>query len=303
MASPPELERALDRSGEEWEHRSARGVAYGGEAPSRKGSGALTSLVSALKLTWRMRETLWVIVVNDFKARYRAQSFGMFWAFAYPLVTMATITIAFTYVLKIPIPNYAIFYLTAAVFWHFFSSTVSAATTSLMSGASMIKRTTFPRFLIVIAPVLSHLISLGLEGILLFALYFVFPDAYQFSITLVALPLLVLLIFLQVAGIGLMTSGLNVHFRDVQYIVNSMMVVGFWVSPLLYSSSMAPPGLAPLLHINPLTGVMDGARDIVMYGRWPDPAYLIPSAIWAVVLFLAGCAVFRRLNLTTADYI
>jgi ABC-type polysaccharide/polyol phosphate export permease len=147
------------------------------------------------------------------------------------------------------------------------------------------------------------MISMGLEALLLFALYFVFPDAYQFSVTLVALPLLVLLIFLQVAGIGLMTSGLNVHFRDVQYIVSSMLVVGFWVSPLLYSSSMAPPALMPILHINPLTGVMDGARDIVLNGRWPDPVYLIPSAVWAVVLFLAGCAVFRRLNLTTSDYI
>jgi ABC-2 type transport system permease protein len=108
---------------------------------------------------------------------------------------------------------------------------------------------------------------------------------------------------MQVAGIVLMTSGLNVHFRDVQYIVSSMIVVGFWVSPLLYSSSMAPPAVAPLLHINPLTGVMDGARDIVLSGRWPDPRYLIPSAVWSVVLFLTGCAVFRRLNLTTADYI
>ena len=72
-----------------------------------------------MRTTIALRQALWVLVLKDFKGRYRAQALGLFWSLAHPLVMMVTITVAFTFVLRIQIPNFSVFYLIGAVFWLF----------------------------------------------------------------------------------------------------------------------------------------------------------------------------------------
>src|SRR5262245_53791781 len=100
-----------------WIHRSATGVELGGERPTGIPTNAWTAFVSAAAESWELRETLWVLVLKDFKSRYRAQALGLFWSLAYPLVMMGTVTVAFRYVLGVTVPNFAVFYLIGAVFW------------------------------------------------------------------------------------------------------------------------------------------------------------------------------------------
>jgi ABC-type polysaccharide/polyol phosphate export permease len=284
-------------------HRSAQGLEIGEEKPSGETQGPIAALADAFATTWRLRQTLWVLVLKEFKSRYRAQALGLVWSFAYPLIMMATISVAFTYILRITIPNFAIFYLIAAVYWQWFSNGTLAATGTFIDNASLVKKTTFPRFLLPIAAVLANGINFLLEWVLVFAFYFVFPDAYRFNLTLIALvPLSALMLFLLI-GVSLVTSSLNVRYRDVYYIVTSAITIGFWLSPILYATEMAPPFLRQILRINPLAGVMEGARDVVMHGRWPSPETLIPALITASVVFVAGCAIFRRQNLRLSDHV
>jgi lipopolysaccharide transport system permease protein len=296
-ASPP------SRSFGSWEHRSHRGLEIGTERPSGKPQNALKALVSALSTTWRLRKTLWILVLKEFKSRYRAQALGLAWSFAYPLIMMATVSLAFVYILKIRIPNFTVFYLIAAVFWQWFNNAAIAATGSFVENASLVKKTAFPRYLFPVAAVLANGINFILEWILVFGFFFVFPDAYHFSYKLIALVPLCLLELLLLIGVALCTSTLNVRYRDVYYIVTSVLTFGFWLSPLLYSTEMAPPVLRVILRLNPLAGVMEGARAIVMKGEWPNVASLAPALVVAIVVFLAGCAIFRKQNLALADYV
>lgn len=293
----------LPRTFGPWVHRTAHGLEIGTETPSGTSQGALSGLISAFGTTWRLRKTLWVLVLKDFKSRYRAQALGLVWSFAYPLVMMATISVAFIYILRISIPNFTIFYLIAAVFWQWFANATLAATGTFVDNASLVKKTTFPRYLLPVAAVLANGINFLLEWLLVFAFFFVFPDAYRFNYTLVALvPLSALQLFLLI-GVALITSGLNVRYRDVYYIVTSVITVGFWISPILYATDMAPPTLRLILRLNPLAGIMEGARDVVMHGRWPNPATLLPALLMATVVFLVGCVVFRRQNLRLSDHV
>jgi lipopolysaccharide transport system permease protein len=286
-----------------WVHLSAAGVEVGVEIPTGKPSTPLRALTSAFSLTWSVREILWVLVVKDFKARYRAQALGLFWSFAHPLVMMVTITIAFKYVLKVDIEDFQIFYLIGAVIWQFFSNSVLATTGSMIDNAGLVKRTTFPRFLFPIAAILSHLIHFGLEMLLVFAFFFVFPHAYVFNASLFALPLLVLLMVVMLTGVGLTTSGLNVRYRDVYYLVTSSLTVAFWLTPVLFRIEMAPSWLRPLLRANPVGGVIEGARNVIMRGEWPKLSEIAPGAVTGLIVFFVGCAVFRRQNLHIADYV
>jgi ABC-type polysaccharide/polyol phosphate export permease len=286
-----------------WVHRSAHGLEIGGEQPSGEVQGALAALFGAFATTWRMRKTLWVLVLKDFKSRYRAQALGLLWSFAYPLVMMATISVAFIYILRVTIPNFTIFYLIAAVFWQWFQNATLAATGTYIDNGPLVKRTAFPRYLLPVAAVLANGINFLMEWILVVGFFFVFPKAYTFNITLVALvPLAALQLFLLV-GVGLITSTLNVRYRDVYYIVTSVLTIGFWASPILYSTQMAPPLLRHLLRLNPLAGIMESARDIVMRGQWPAAVNLVPALVTGILVFLVGCAVFRRQNLRLSDHV
>ena len=286
-----------------WVHRNAQGLEIGSEVPTGVPSNAIADFFAAVQVTWEIRETLWMLVLRDFKGRYRAQALGLFWSLAHPLVMMITTTIAFEYVLRVQIAFFPIFYLVGAIFWHFFTNAILAATGAMTDNGGLIKHTTFPRFLFPIAAVLSHLLHFGMELLLVFAFFFVFPDAYRFNFTLVALPLLVFLILLISIGVGLMVSVLHAKYRDLYYVVTSLITIGFWGTPILYSTAMAPAWLRPLLRLNPVGGVIEGARDIMMNGKWPNLEYLLPAFVTGVVVFVVGCLVFRKENVRVSDYV
>jgi ABC-type polysaccharide/polyol phosphate export permease len=290
-------------SGEVWIHRTPAGVELGGDVPSGTRQSAISALAGAFRLTWRLRQTLWVLVLKDFKSRYRAQALGLLWSFANPLVMMGTLTFVFTQVLKVQTPHFPIFYLIGAILWQFFNNATLAGTGAMLENASLVKRTTFPRFLLPISAVLSNLVNLAFESFILVAFYFVMPDAYHVSWSLVVLPLLVGIEVIMLFGVVLITAGLNVRYRDVYYLVTSALTVGFWFCPILYSVEMVPTWLRPVMNLNPLSGVIVGTRDIIMKGAWPDPVTLAPGAAAAIVLFLVGCLVFRGQNLRIADHV
>ena len=300
------MTQALRRSAREarpWVHRSARGLEIGAEKPSGSTQGPISALLGAVVTTWNLRRTLWVLVLKEFKTRYRAQALGLIWSFAYPLVMMATISLAFTYILKIGIPDFTVFYLIAAVFWQWFTNATLAATGSFVENANLVKKTTFPRYLLPIAAVLANGINFLLEWILVFGFYFLFPHAYHFTITIVALVPLAVLELVLLVGVALGTSALNVRYRDVYYIVTSVLTMGFWLSPVLYSTEMAGPLLRRILRLNPLAGVMEGARDVVMHGQWPHLHTLLPAISTASIVFLLGAAIFRQQNLRLSDHV
>jgi ABC-type polysaccharide/polyol phosphate export permease len=227
----------------------------------------------------------------------------MFWSVAQPLVMMTTVAIAFVYILRIPIPNFTIFYLSAAVLWNFLTASVMAGTGALHSRVGLVKRTNFPLPLMPTASVLSQIIGLGMETLLLLAFYFVFPDGYRFSAAWLFLPVLALITMVLATGVSFVTAPLSARYRDVDYIVQSAFTLGFWLSPILYSTSMAPPWLARLLRLNPAAGILEGAREIVMQGRMPDLVSLVPALVAATVFFIFGAAYMRKANLTAADYL
>jgi len=286
-----------------WVHLSHVGIEFGGEVPTGRPAGAIQAFVGAVRLTWELRKALWVLVLKYFKARYRAHALGLFWSLAHPLVMMVTMTIAFQYVLQVRIANFAVFFLIGTLYWQFFSNALLFGTGAVTDNGGLIKTTTFPRFLFPVSGILSQLIHFAMESVLIFAFYFFFPSAYVLNVTLVALPLLVLLVVMMLIGAVFITSALHARYRDLHYVISSVLTVGFWFTPILYSTSMAPERLRPLLRLNPMGGIIESAREIIMAGRWPTMELLLPAVVAAIVLFCSGCVVFRRENVRVADYV
>jgi lipopolysaccharide transport system permease protein len=216
---------------------------------------------------------------------------------------MATLTVAFTLILRVPIPNFPVFYLTAGILWHFFTNSVQSATNSVVGGAALVKTTSLPRYLLPIVTVMSQMINLATEMMLLFGLYFVYPSGFNLNLTLLFYPVLLLTLTVLIIGLGFIAAAANIRFRDTFYIVSSATMIGFWVTPILYDVSMAPPWIANLLTLNPLAGIFEGSRQIIMFGRLPPIHHLVPSFMSAILVFIIGCLVFRKENVTAADYV
>jgi ABC-type polysaccharide/polyol phosphate export permease len=286
-----------------WEHRTAKGVEYGGEVPRGVPPSGLENLFRAVSVAWRTRHLLWLTAINDYKASFRAQSLGMFWSVVNPLVMMLTITVAFTKILKINIPNFPIFYLTGAIFWQFFTSTLSGCTNAFIGKAALVRGTSFPRFMIPAIPIVIATINLVIEFVLLLLLYPIFPSAFAFGPGLLFIPVIFVLLLTLCIGTGLLTASLQVRFRDVTYVVSAVTTIGFWVTPILYSSTMAPTWVIPWLRLNPLAGVVEGVRTCVMDGRLPTLQMMLPTVVGAVVFFLLGAYAYQRENPRIADHL
>ncbi len=286
-----------------WIHRTALGVSVGSVVPGHKPDPAPLAFFRALRQGWQVRRTLWLLVQRDFKVRYRAQALGLLWSFANPLVMMAILSIVFVKVMKVPVPHFPVFLLIGQLLWQFLNNSVTAGTASLIDNTQIVKRTVYPRQLVPIAAVLSHLLNFVMECLMLVAFVVVFPDAYRLSPWLLFLPIIVGIQVVFLFGVTMATSALNVVYRDIFYLVTSVLLVLFWLTPVVYSTDMVPPWLQTILAANPLTGVITSAREIIMHGRAPNPRLLGTAAAAALAVFLAGAAVFRKYDRVVSDYL
>src|SRR5712691_4002104 len=210
-----------------------------------------------LRDLWACRELLYFLMWRDIKVRYKQTVLGAAWAVIQPLVTMIIFTYFFGKLARIPTDGvpYPIFVYTAVLLWTFFSNGVTNGANSLIGNSNLITKVYFPRLIIPSAAVGAGLLDFAIAAVLLVGLLVY----YGFSVTwayLMILPI-VLLTTLLALGVGIWFSALNVKYRDVRYALPFLVQIWFFVSPIIYPSSLVPEGQRWLLNLNPLTGLVE----------------------------------------------
>jgi ABC-type polysaccharide/polyol phosphate export permease len=242
------------------------------------------------------------LVARDFKIRYRNMSLGIFWSLLNPLVLMGVLTFIFTKIFpSAAAENFHVAVLSGLIVFSFFSLAWQAGTMSIFGNATLIKRVPMPRELLPISTVLANslhfLIQIGLLiGLALWA-------GYEVNVYWLWLPVIFGLEVIFVCGLCLMTSALDVYFRDIRYVVESANTVLFWLVPIFYSFAMIPPEYRAVYQYNPVAAVVLACRAIVMEGRMPPTALLIKLPLVSAAFLIAGFVVFQRLKRKFADYL
>jgi lipopolysaccharide transport system permease protein len=243
---------------------------------------------------WAYRELVYFLTWRDIKVRYKQTAIGVAWAVLQPLAMMMVFTVLFGKLAHIPsegIP-YPLFAYAALLPWQLFSRTITESTNSLVAAQRLITRVYFPRIIVPLSTTLAAIVDFAIASGLLVALMFIYgviPGA-----AVIWLPAFILLMIITALGIGFWLSALNVEYRDVMYTVPFIIQFWFFVTPVVYPSSLVPERWQVLYGLNPLVGVIEGFRWALLgVGKGPSP--MLAVSIWiALFLFVSGIIWFQR---------
>ncbi len=242
------------------------------------------------------------LILRDFRIRYRNMSLGVFWSLLNPLVMMGVLTFIFTRIYpSMSRPDFHVFVLCGIIPFNFFALAWSSGTTSVYSNAALVKRVVLPREVVPISTVLANCIHFVIQIALLLAI--ALAAGYQINRYWTLLPAVFALEVVFVCGLSMVTSALDVYFRDVRYVIESANTVLFWLVPIFYSFSDVSPRFHPLYQYNPVAAVVLAARNIIYEAKAPPPALLYKLLVVSALALAAGFAVFGKLKRKFADYL
>jgi len=249
----------------------------------------------------------WELLVNltkrEVMGRYTQSLFGVGWAIAQPLATMAVFTFVFSRLAKIPSGGapYPVFAYAALVPWFFFSNSVNSGTLSLITYRNIVTKTYFPREIIPFAQVCSRLLDFA-SASALFALLMIYYRVPLTPWVLMATVFFLMLVMFTV-GLTLATSAVNVFYRDVNPVVQIGLQLWLYLTPVAYPLSQVSAKYRWLFVLNPLSAIVEGFRSALVFDRAPDWTLTGVSASITLVLFAVSFVMFKRLDRYFADVI
>jgi lipopolysaccharide transport system permease protein len=262
---------------------------------------------------WRSRELLWMFIVRDVKVRYKQTFFGYAWALLVPAIQVLVFSVFFGAVLGVgeqvseaagkALP-YPLFALTGQIVWNFFKASVDGGSTSLVANAAIVRKVYVPRLALPVAALGKPAADTLVVYLLLFGMmaWYLTDPAYDVALTAKVLlsPVLLLATAVPALAIGLLTSAITVHYRDLTYVLPFAVSILFYVTPVIYSVDLLPQGYGWLLYLNPVAGLVEAHRACLM--DLPIPwRGLAMSAVISTVLLVAGAFVFTRAERHFAD--
>lgn len=251
---------------------------------------------------WANRELLLFLVWRDIKVQYAQTALGAAWAVVQPLMTMLIFTLVFGRLAKIPSDGvpYSVFTLVALIPWMYFSNAFSAASASLVNSSNLITKVYFPRLIIPIVSVLSGLVNFAVSCIVL-AVMMIWYHVTPSWMAIPMVPALLLLMILTATGVGSWLAAVYIQYRDIRQIVPFIVQIWMYISPVVYPLSLVPERYRTLYALNPMAGIIQAFRVVLLRtGEIPWGALGI-STIVGVAMFLLGTMYYRRTEHLFAD--
>ncbi len=259
-------------------------------------TGYVTALFQARDL---LEAWTWRIV----RARYQQSLLGGLWAVIQPAATVAIFSVIFTRFMRVDTGGvpYVLFSYATLVPWSLFSTSLTDMVNSLVDNMNLVTKIYFPREVLPIAALLARLIDFMIASavlVVLMVLYAVPPYLQGWAY----LPLILVIQIALGLGLGLAGAALNVFYRDVKHVITLALQVWMYASPVIYPSTMVPEQYRTLYFINPMAGVVEAYRDVLLYQKLPGD-YLIWSAAAACASLVIGYWFFKRVDFQFADVV
>lgn len=242
--------------------------------------------------TYRYRELIWALALKELKIRYKRSVLGFLWALLNPMLLMLVLTVVFSTIMPFPTPHYAIFLLSVLLPWTFFAQSLSYAAECIVGNGDLIKKVRVSKIVFPVAALVSNLINLLLSLIPLLIL--VLAMRHPLHVTWLYLPIPLLALLLLTLGANFFFAVANVYYRDVAHILQILLQILFYVTPILYAEDFFPAKYRWVFKLNPLVFSFHGFRLSVYYGQLPEMQSIIASFVCGFISLMIGYTIFRR---------
>lgn len=239
------------------------------------------------------------LVSREFRLRYRRAVLGWLWAILLPLLRFGVMALVFSKVLAVKVDNFPAYLFSGVVFVGLFSAGVTNATSSIVNRANLTLRAGVPRWTIPTVSVLTDAIDLAVSMPVLLAIAIV--TGVGLGPWLVVLPLVLLVLTVLTLGVGLLLCTANVFYRDVRVLVEVLMLIVFYLTPVFYDPKTLPDSYRRFIDRNPLAIILDAGRSVTIYGRAPDWGRFLPASAFSVLVLGIGWMVFQSRSASFGD--
>lgn len=262
------------------------------------------------------RELLRNLVGKELKVRYKQSALGFVWSLVTPLLMTAIFTVVFATFLRIPVEDFASFFLAGYLVWQFYANSVNASVGAIVSNGSLIRKVYFPREVIPLSLVLAQAFHLCL-ALLATAPFFLLQRG-NFLPYLPAILIGIVLLVAFTSGMSMVFAALNVSFRDLQELTQVIFLAWFYGTPIIYPRYLIGEGhpvVIAMIQANPMTWFVQ-LFQTALYGipasipepgqpgapppGWPSLTTFAVCAAWAVGTLGLGWWLFRRRAVTFA---
>lgn len=272
-------------------------------------------MIATVKEMYKHRQLIHTMVVRELKARYRGTVLGFLWSFLNPMLLLMVYSFVFGVILpgssgrveSIDIVgiDYSIFLFTGLLPWIWFSTSVLECSNVLSVYGNLIKKIKFPLEVLPIMTVITNMIHfmLGLPILIIFLV--VFGKSVSLTFWVLLFPVAVLIQFLFTIGLGFFVAAITVHFKDVKDILNNILTLWFFVTPIIY------PFMAPhvqnhkyvvwALSLNPMTHIIEMYHYIFFFGKLPHYKRLGVTILVGLLMAWLGYMIFNKLRDTFSE--
>jgi ABC-type polysaccharide/polyol phosphate export permease len=256
-----------------------------------------------------MRHGAWTAVLlreftlREFRTRYRQSTLDIAWSFVTPIAVMAVYGIVLRTAFGVDgdgIPYY-VFAWSGMVMWTFFAGGLGGATPSLIIASDLLAKIYFPREILPLSVVGASCIDLaiGLVTVVVLALI----QGTGLGITAMASVFAVVLLLIWTSALAVLAAAVAVFVRDVNHLVQLLLRIGFFATPIMYPVSVLPEQWRWTASVNPVAVSIEALRDTLLRGEWPDWPLLAVQALVGGALLVCGVLYTRSVESRMADVV
>ena len=236
----------------------------------------------------KYKNLLWLLIKRDFHSKYRKSILGVLWSLLNPLLMMLVLTAVFSYMFRITIPNFPVYFLSGRLIYDLFQESTTMAMNSVISSEGIIKKIYIPKYIFPVSRVLSSIVNTFFFLIAFFVVVIITGAPFYWTMLLIPIPLLYVFVFS--LGIAMLLSSMTVFFRDLTYLWGVFTLLLFFMTPIMFPIEMLPGWLTPYIGLNPLFQFIQYFRNLTMDGVVPD--------LWSNLV----CIGFALLSLCVGTY-
>jgi ABC-type polysaccharide/polyol phosphate export permease len=237
------------------------------------------------------RELIRNLVVKDLKLKYRGSILGFMWSLANPLLLILVYSFVFGQILRGGPPNFAYFIMIGILPWNFFAQSLMMSTGSIVDNGTLIRKVALPMEVFPLATVLFNFAQFVLALLVFFPMTFLFFKVPLSLSWLGFLPVLALQVLFTL-GCCFVVSTATVFYRDIRHFTEILLMLLFWLTPIIYDFRSVPASLRSVLYLNPLTYFVLAYQDALYRNRFPAAENLGILLILSALAFLVGYGFF-----------